>query len=210
MFETFGDRLKKLRLEHEMTIDEFIKEFNKRYDTNLKKSMVSRYENNIHTPKQFTIVENIADFFGVDINYMMGRSDDKYGENIKYKQIPILGTIAAGIPISAQEDRLGYEYVSPHEDIHFCLKVKGDSMIGARIFDGDIVFIRKQDIVENGEIAAVQIDGEEVTLKRFYKDNGRIVLHSENPTIPDIVFTAKDRRLIRILGKVIYVKFEAR
>lgn len=83
-------------------------------------------------------------------------------------------------------------------------------MIGARIFDGDIVFIRKQDIVENGEIAAVQIDGEEVTLKRFYKDNGRIVLHSENPTIPDIVFTAKDRRLIRILGKVIYVKFEAR
>jgi repressor LexA len=208
---TFGDRLKQLRIENGLTMDDFIGAINKIYpDVLLNKSIVSRYENNIHTPKKFTIVEQIADFFGVSINYMMGRSDSRYGEDTEYKRIPILGTIAAGIPITAQEDILGYEYVLPDVKLDFCLKVKGNSMIGARIFDGDIVCIRRQEEVENGEIAAIQIDGEEATLKRFYKDNGRIILHSENPTVPDMVFMAKDRKTIKVLGKVIYVKFEVR
>lgn len=211
MKETFGDRLKKLRTENGMTMDEFIEAINRKHqDVLLNKSIVSRYENNIHTPKQFTIVEKIADFFGVSINYMMGRSESKYGEDRPYNIIPILGTIAAGIPITAQENIIGYEYIDLNEDVTFCLKVKGDSMIGARIFDGDIVFIHKQEEVENGEIAAIQIDGDEATLKRFYKDNGRIILHSENPTIPDMVFTAKDKKTLRILGKVKYVKFKVR
>ena len=208
---TFGDRLKQLRTENGLTMDDFIEAINKIYpNVLLSKSIVSRYENNIHTPKKFTIVEQIADFFGVSINYMMGRSDLRYGEDTEYKRIPVLGTIAAGIPIAAQEDILGYEYIMPDEKLDFCLKVKGDSMIGARIFDGDIVCIRKQEEVENGEIAAIQIDGEVATLKRFYRDNGRIILHSENPTVPDMVFMAKDRKAIRILGKVIYAKFEVR
>ena len=211
MSQLFGDRLKQLRDEHNLTLEEFANQINMRYpEAKLNKAIVSRYENNIHRPLRFSLVQEIAEFYDVTADYLMGRSEDKYGKEIKYKQIPILGTIAAGVPIIAQEDILGCEYIPPNENLNFCLKVKGNSMIGARIFDGDIVYIRKQDIVENGEIAAIQIDGEEATLKRFYRENGRIILHSENLTIPDMVFTAKDKKLIRVLGKVIYVKFEAR
>lgn len=200
-----------LREENGMSMDEFIVALNNKYPGALSdKSVVSRYESNTSSPKKITTVEIIADFFGVSLAYMMGRSDNRYGDDEKCKEIPILGTIAAGIPIASQEDRIGEEIVPIDADVDFCLKVRGDSMIGARIFDGDIVFIHKQEEVENGEIAAVQIDGEEVTLKRFYKDNNRILLHSENPTIPDMIFTSKDKKMLRILGKVKYVKFEAR
>jgi repressor LexA len=209
--QTFGDRLKLLREENGMTLDQLIIALNNRFpDTLSDKSVLSRYEANKTTPKNIVIAETIAEFFGVTLAYMMGRSESRYGEDEKCKEVPILGTIAAGVPIASQEDRLGEEVVSVNEDVDFCLKVRGDSMIGARIFNGDTVFIHKQEEVENGEIAAVQIDGEEATLKRFYRDNNRVLLHSENPTIPDMVFTAKDKKMLRILGKVKYVKFEAR
>jgi repressor LexA len=208
---TFGDRLKLLREENGMTLDDLTTAVNNKYPGTVSdKSILSRYERNESTPKKITTAENIANCFGVSLAYMMGRSESKYGEDEKWKEIPILGTIAAGIPIAAQEDRIGTEVIPVDEDVDFCLRVKGDSMIGARIYNGDTVFIHKQDEVENGEIAAIQIDGEEATLKRFYKDNSHVILHSENPTIPDMVFTAKDKKILRILGKVKYVKFEAR
>jgi repressor LexA len=208
---TFGDRLKLLREENGMSMDELIIAINKRFPGTLSdKSIVSRYESNTSTPKKITTVETIAEFFGVTMAYMMGKSDSKYGDDEICKEIPMLGTIAAGIPIASQEDKLGSEIVPISEKVEFCLKVKGSSMIGARIFDGDTVFIHQQEEVENGEIAAVQIDGEEATLKRFYKDGGKVTLHSENPTIPDMVYTAKDKKMLKILGKVKYVKFEAR
>ena len=211
MAAQFGDRLLILRNEHNLTIEEFIEQMKRKYpDFNLNKSTISRYERNIHKPLRFTLVKEIAEFYGVTVDYLVGKSDDKYGENVKYKEIPILGTIAAGAPILAQEDIKGFEFLHPCEEIDFCLEVKGDSMIGARIFNNDIVFVKKQDVVENGEIAVVQIDNEEATLKRFYKQNSRIILHAENPTIPDLIFTAKDRSLLKILGKIIYVKFKVK
>lgn len=208
--KTFGYKLRELRLEHGLTQERFVEEIDNRYQRKISKSMISKWENDREEPQSFQDVIILADYFGVKADYLIGVIDDKYGEDIKYKQIPILGTIAAGIPIAAQEDILDYEYILPNEDLDFCLKVKGNSMISARIFDGDIVYVRKQDIVENGEIAAIQIDGEEVALKRFYRENGRVILHSENPTIPDLIFTSKDKKLIRVLGKVVYVKFEVR
>lgn len=211
MEQSFGDRLKLLRKEHNMTIDEFVNALNAKYsDVGLSKSIVSRYENNIHRPKKFMTVEAIADFFDVNVNYLTGNSDDKYGEDIKYKEIPILGTIACGIPILAQEDILGYEYIYPDEKIDFCLKAKGDSMINARIFDSDIVYIHQQPDVENGEIAAVQIDGEEATLKRVYHIDGSIILRAENPNYRDMVFSKKDKKDICILGKAVYFKSEVK
>lgn len=83
-------------------------------------------------------------------------------------------------------------------------------MINARIHDGDIVYIRKQPDVENGEIAAVIIDGEEATLKRVYKLNGNVILHPENPTYKDMIFSKKDFKQVRIIGKVKYVKAEVK
>lgn len=128
----------------------------------------------------------------------------------KPKRIPLIGTIAAGLPILAQENIEGYEFVPEDLRVDFCLRVKGDSMINARILDGDIVFIRKQPDIESGEIAAVMIDDEEATLKRVYKSNGTIILRAENPNYPDRVFNKKDRRSITIVGKVIKFTSEVR
>jgi repressor LexA len=210
--KTFGDRLKELRMENGLTQKDLIKIIKEKYCSVLSKSMISKWENNLEEPARFTDVIAFAEYFGVTTDYLIGITEDKYSFAQKHsnKAIPLLGTIAAGVPILAQVDIQGYEFVNPDEQVDFCLRIKGNSMIGARIFDGDTIFIHKQDEVENGEIAAVQIDGEEATCKRFYKDNGKVTLHSENPTIPDMIYTAKDKKLIKVLGKVKYVKFEAR
>ena len=211
MLELFGDRIHRLRKEHDLTIEEFVNEMNKRYpDAKLKKPIVSRYENNIHKPQRFALIQEIADFYNVTTDYVMCRSNDKYGDKIEYVKIPILGTIAAGLPLQAQEDIQGYEYIAPNERVDFCLKIKGDSMINARIFDGDIVFIRRQPDVENGEIAAVQIGGELATLKRVYKIDGTVILRPENANYKDIVFSKKDMKVVQILGKALYFKSEVK
>lgn len=210
MKQTFGDRLKLLRKENDMKMEEFVTAFNSKYpDATLSKSIVSRYENNIHTPKKFITVEAIADFFNVNVNYMTGNSDDKYDEEIKYKEVPILGNIACGVPILAQEDIQGYEYILPNEKIDFCLRAKGDSMINARIFEGDIVYIHQQPEVENGEIAAIQIDNE-ATLKRVYIIDGNVILRAENPNYKDMTFSKKDKKSICILGKAVFFKSEVK
>jgi repressor LexA len=83
-------------------------------------------------------------------------------------------------------------------------------MIGARILDGDMVYIRKQPEVENGEIAAVIIDAEEATLKRFYRLNGTVILRAENPNCSDRTFSKKDMKQVAILGKAIFFKSEVK
>lgn len=213
MVEQFGDRLFQLRKEHDLTIDEFAQKMNEKFpDAKLSKPMVSRYENNIHKPQRFSLVQEISEFYGVTTDYLMCRTDDKYEkvDNTAFKRIPILGVIAAGLPILAQEHIEGYDYVSEQMQADFCLRIKGDSMINARIFDGDLVYIRQQPDVENGEIAAVLIDGEEATLKRVYKSNGTVVLHPENPNYKDIVFTKKEMRQVAILGRAIRFSSEVR
>jgi repressor LexA len=135
----------------------------------------------------------------------------KYVDNTeRFKKVPIIGTIACGNPILAQEYIEGYEYVRENVKVDFCLRAKGDSMIGARILDGDIVYVRKQPGVENGEIAVVLIDMEEATLKRVYKLDGTIILRAENPNFPDKVFNKKEARAINIIGKAILFRSEVR
>lgn len=147
--------------------------------------------------------------------YLMGWEDEPKPEQIlcdqfdnlhpvKLKRFPLLGEIACGEPIYAEEDH--ESYVSADADIRadFCLKAKGDSMINADIHDGDVVFIRKQPMVENGEIAAVIIE-DEATLKRVYYDreNNRLQLIAENPRYTPLVYTGEELNHIRILGKAV-------
>lgn len=208
--KTFGYKIKELRREQNLTQEELIKAINEKYNRNISKSMISKWENGIEEPQKFTDVSSMADFFSVKADYLVGITDDKYGEDIKYKMIPVLGTIAAGVPILAQEDIQDYEYINPNSNIDFCLKIKGDSMINARIFDGDIVFIHRQSEVENGEIAAVQIDGEVATLKRVYHIGGNVILHPENQNYKDMIYSKKDKKIIQILGKAVYFKSEVK
>ena len=123
---------------------------------------------------------------------------------IKTQKIPLLGEIACGNPIFASEERESYVEVGTDIKADFCLKARGDSMINARIMDGDIVFIRQQNIVNNGEIAAVIID-DSATLKRVFYNRGeqKLVLNAENPKYPPLVYVGEELEKVNILGKAI-------
>lgn len=120
----------------------------------------------------------------------------------KMKKIPLLGTIACGEPILAAENIEALINADENLNADFALRCKGDSMINARIFDGDIVYIREQPDVENGEIAAVLID-EEATLKRVYKYPSKVVLRPENPLYDDMIYSKEEMNEVRILGKAV-------
>lgn len=120
----------------------------------------------------------------------------------KMKKVPLIGAIACGDPITAIQNREGDAEVP--EDVHcdFALKCKGESMIGAGIHDGDVVYIRIQPEVENGEIAAVRI-GEEATLKRVYLHNDYIELRPENPAFESIIRRREEMNDVQIEGKAV-------
>lgn len=120
----------------------------------------------------------------------------------KMKKIPLLGTIACGEPILATENIEALINADENLNADFALRCKGDSMINARIFDGDIVYIREQPDVGDGEIAAVLI-GEEATLKRIYKYPTKVVLRPENPLYDDMIYSKEEMNEVRILGKAV-------
>lgn len=173
---------------------------------------VSSWEINRTEPKM-GIVQQLADYFKVTTDYLIKGEENNSSNELKKInnlfdidkiKLPLLGTIACGEPIYADEDRESYILAGADIKADFCLKCKGDSMINARINDGDIVFIRKQDIVNNGEIAAIIID-DEATLKRFfyYKEQNMVILRPENSKYEDIVLIGEQLERVKILGKAI-------
>lgn len=118
------------------------------------------------------------------------------------RKVPLIGSIACGTPILAEENCEGEVDVPDHIRADFALRCKGDSMINARIFDGDIVYIRQQESVEHGEIAAILID-DEATLKRVYMYDDCISLEAENPQYKPMVYRGEEMNNIRILGKAV-------
>lgn len=206
---TIGERIKLHREKANLTQDELAKQLN------TTKQTIYKYENNVVTNIPSDKIEKMAELFGVNPGYLMGWSDipnspeneAKQFNNIfpvSIKKFPLLGEIACGEPIFVNEDRESYVLSGTDINADFCLKAKGDSMIGARIFDGDVVFIKKTEIVENGEIAAIVID-DEVLLKRFYyfPDESLLTLQSENPKYPPKNYTNEQLDHIRVLGKAV-------
>lgn len=119
-----------------------------------------------------------------------------------FRKKPRLGAIACGKPILAIEDAEEFDDVPEHIDCDFTLLCKGDSMINARIFDGDIVYIRIQPEVENGEIAAVRI-GDEATLKKVYRSGDRLILRAANPLYEDMEYEGENLEDVEIMGKAV-------
>ena len=205
----FKDNLKELRKSNGYSMDELCKLYNKRFNGKMNKSTLSRYENGLQEP-MFTVVKNLSELFGVSVDELTDNTISAICSQfdnispIRTQRIPLLGEIACGEPIYCDEDRESYVEVGADIRADFCLRAKGDSMINARICDGDIVFIRQQPMVENGEIAAVIID-DEATLKRvyYYKDDGKLVLQAENPKYSPLVYVGEELNTIRILGKAI-------
>lgn len=125
--------------------------------------------------------------------------DEEKLEKSKMKELPVLGRVAAGVPLLAVENREGEillpEEFTGHGDF-FVLRVRGDSMVEAGIFDGDLVVVRQQPTAENGDIVVALID-DEATVKRFYRENDHVRLQPENRTMQPII-----ARNVVILGKV--------
>lgn len=125
---------------------------------------------------------------------------------IKKIRIPMLGEIACGVPIFADQQHEQYVDVNEDYNADFCLKAKGDSMINANISSGDIVLISEMPMVNNGEIAAVIVD-DEATLKRvyYYREKNKLILQAENPAVEPLVYVDEELDTIRILGKAVAV-----
>lgn len=169
------------------------------------KQTIHRYENGTisNIPKEK--IEALAQALDTTPAALMGwQGEDTIAFTMKQKRIPLLGRIACGTPIYAAGEYGGFCTPGGDIDADFCLAASGDSMIGARIFDGDIVFIRAQDTVENGEIAAVII-GDEATLKRvyFYPEKNKLVLSPENPKYEPLVYIDEELNSVKILGKAV-------
>ena len=175
-------------------------------------SSYSRYERGHIENMPRALIARISEKYDLNPAWLCGFAGvDKHpAPNAGKRRVPVFASIAAGAPILAQEDIMGYEYVDRDSCIDFCLHVKGNSMVGARIHDGDIVCMRQQEHVENGEIAAVMVGDNEATLKRFYRMDGAVLLKAENPDIPDQMYGKDDGVTIRILGKAVALLAEVR
>lgn len=211
-----GDRIKERRLELEMTQGDVAKEIG------VATSTIQRYETDSIGKIKLPVVEAIARVLRVSPDWLIGKSDEKEVQSISFfdyasipnlmslpktREVPRLGTIACGEPILAQENIEDYDKAPEGINCDFTLKCKGDSMIGARINNGDIVYIRYQEEVENGEIAAVLVDDStdesSATLKRVYLYENQIVLQAENPKYQPLVFTGEEMNKVRIIGKAV-------
>ncbi len=183
----FSKRLKALRQQQGLSQNALAREIG------ISKSSINMYERGEREPG-FATLQALCALFGVDTDYLLG-SEGKI-------RLPLLGEIACGEPIFADEEKGIYAESSVQAD--FCLRAKGDSMIGARIAEGDLVFIRKQDAVANGEIAAVVIE-DSATLKRvyYYPQEKKLALHAENPRYAPLVYEGAELERIKILGKAV-------
>lgn len=176
----------------------------------LSKSTVSQWLNpNSRKMPSTTTLNKIAEILDVDLSDLLEDNVASFKfsdiENIaplpRTKRRPRLGVIACGEPILAQENIEDYDDVPEDVQCDFTLICSGDSMINARIQDGDIVYIREQPIVENGEIAACMVDGEfdsRATLKRFYRYKDKVVLQAENPNYPPFVYVKEEMNKVHI------------
>ena len=215
-----AQRIKQLRTEHGLTQEELARVL--KSSVKISKRAIGMYETGRREPDIETM-EAIADYFNVDMDYLVGKSEHKnrhawlmdkkrtlpeFGHiaNIlplpKAKKVPLIGTIACGEPIYADENIEEYLPVPEDIDADFCLHCKGDSMIGARIHDGDIVYIRAQEVVDNGQIAAVLIE-DEATLKRVYISPGKITLAAANDAFEPLVYVGPETEQVRILGRAV-------
>lgn len=197
-----SDNLKRLRKAKKMTLEELAERLG------TSKQTIHRYENGVIANVPRRKVEQLAAALGVTPSTLMGWKDDyadvKGVMPISVKKLPIIGEIACGEPIYANEEHESFAVVDESLDADFCLRAHGDSMTGARILDGDIVFIRSQDTVDNGEIAAVII-GDEATLKRvyYYPNEEKLVLSPENPRYAPLVYIGEELSSIKIIGKAV-------
>lgn len=213
---TTSERLKEYMSKYnlrQVDILEKVKPYCDEYGVKMNKSDLSQYVSGKNEPGQDKLIV-LAKALRVTEPWLMGYDVPETKESIfsnsniiplpETKDIPLIGDIACGEPILAEENIEDYVKLDKTINAEFALRCKGDSMTGARIRNGDIVYIHQQEDVENGEIAAVLI-GNEATLKKVYKypEKNMLVLKPANPEYEDFIFTGEELEEIRILGKAV-------
>lgn len=171
-------------------------------------STVGMYERGQREP-DFETLEKIANYFSVNMNTLLGKENafDEKSSSVVGIKIPVLGKVAAGIPITAVENILDYEEISSEmaaSGDYVALKIQGSSM-EPRMYDGDVVIVRVQSTVEHGEVAVVMVDGSEATVKKVQFLSNGILLQPFNPSYEPIFYSKEDveNLPVRIFGKVI-------
>ncbi|MBE6005635.1 MAG: helix-turn-helix domain-containing protein [Sarcina sp.] len=202
-------RIKERRLAMDYTQEELASKLG------LQKSAIAKYENGRVENIKRSVIQKMASILECSPSYLMGWDDASIPSyaNIRpiaKKRYPVFGSVACGKPIYMAEEKEVYVDSTTDVKADFILIAKGDSMTGARINDGDLVFVRQQPEVENGDIAVVAID-DEATLKRFYKySDDLIVLRAENPEYKDMEYRPGDHKDIRVLGKAVAFQSDLR
>ncbi len=200
---SLGSRIRALREQSQLSQKEFAAKMN------IANNTLSMYENDLRVPND-TIKSKIADYFGVTIDYLLGRAPIETGGDIV--QIPVLGSIPAGIPLEAIEDIVDWEDIpkamcSGGKEF-FALKVKGDSM-WPDFLEGDIVILRKTPSCETGDVCAVLVNGDEATLKTVkFAEDGALTIAPKNPSYPPRTFTPEQVRQlpVSIAGVVVELR----
>lgn len=179
--------------------------------TNLSKSTLQRYESGNIGNLPLDKIAVLSQALQCSPAYLMGWEDQELSSSIPpglepllpMKKIPLLGDIACGEPILAEQNITDYIEIPSHIHADYALTCHGDSMVGAGIHDGDLVYIRQQPTVENGQIAAVLVDGEEATLKRVYLDRGAITISPANPKYPPKSFSGEAASRVQVIGRAV-------
>lgn len=199
-----GEKIYYLRTKNSMTLEEL---GNK---VGVGKSTVRKWENGMIANMKRDKILKVAEALNTTPAYLMGWDEAKEEPNKKGIKIPVLGRVAAGVPIEMIEDVLDYEEITEDMAKHgeyFALKIQGDSMT-PRIWNNDVVIVRQQDDAENGDIVIAAINGEDAVCKRLQKYNDGIALISLNPQYEPIYFKRDevDEKPVRIIGKVIELR----
>lgn len=160
-------------------------------------------------PRKATLMK-IADYFNVSVDYLLGIENASEKEEIKGIKIPVIGNVIAGVPISAIEEILDYEEITEKEAAtgeFFALRIKGNSM-EPKISENDVVIVKQQSSVENGEIAIVLVNGQDATCKKIMYHSNGISLLSLNQSYPPMFYTSEECETlpVRIIGKVVELR----
>ncbi|MBQ8503032.1 MAG: helix-turn-helix domain-containing protein [Clostridia bacterium] len=202
-----GEKIRKLRKENHWRQDQLADILNREFGLKTDRVMISKWETGYQVPVLYTI-SCLAKIFNVSIDYLNGDGVAKI--NSKGVSVPVLGYVRAGIPIEAVEDILDYEEISQEmasQGEYFALSVKGDSM-EPRITEGDVVIVRKQSIVENGELAVVLVNGNDANVKKFYMNENGVTLISTNPSYDPFYYTKEqvESLPVQVIGKVVELR----
>ena len=218
-----GDIIKRYRAEHELSQRQFAKL------SGLSHGYIPLIEKGLNpngyplTPS-ITVMKQLADAMGMSLHELISLTDGDMEVDLSYegnepglaipglmpirrKSFPLLGEVACGVPTYAEERHETMVESTETIDADFCLRAKGDSMSGAQINDGDIVFVKQMPMVDNGDIAAVLI-GDETTLKRvdYDPDHFRLVLWPENPAYRPQIYQGEELNQVRILGRAVMIQ----